>query len=406
MEKQLQELLENAVLGEDTRTALQEAFAAKLKEAEHKLEESYARRFEHERAVLVETMDTMLNSVIRKELEEFSQDKRSVAAQKVKLAEANRRAEANYQAKLAKNVKMLESFMLKQITSELAEFREDRKSLAEQRDHMAQELNESRAATQAAFEQKVAKLENFVLKQLSEEIEEFQADKQALVEQRVKLAAQARTKLDETRQRFVTRATTVVDKTLNEVIRKELVQWRDDIKIARENNFGRKIFEAVAAEYMSSYLSEGTATKKLQKQLQETTQQLQEAQKQIASKQKLLESEHRAATVARERAQRVEVLNELLSPLRGDKRAVMESLLSDVKTANLKEAFHRYMPSVLNNNPAQAPKKPAQAAANKTVAHSGDRVSLVEQTQPKIEETEDLQNILVLAGIRQAARAQ
>jgi len=406
MEKQLQELLENAVLGEDTRTALQEAFAAKLKEAEHKLEESYARRFEHERAVLVETMDTMLNSVIRKELEEFSQDKRSVAAQKVKLAEANRRAEANYQAKLAKNVKMLESFMLKQITSELAEFREDRKSLAEQRDRMAQELNESRAATQAAFEQKVAKLENFVLKQLSEEIEEFQADKQALVEQRVKLAAQARTKLDETRQRFVTRATTVVDKTLNEVIRKELVQWRDDIKIARENNFGRKIFEAVAAEYMSSYLSEGTATKKLQKQLQETTQQLQEAQQQIASKQKLLESEQRAATVARERAQRVEVLNELLSPLRGDKRAVMESLLSDVKTANLKEAFHRYMPSVLNNNPAQAPKKPAQAAANKTVAHSGDRVSLVEQTQPKIEETEDLQNILVLAGIRQAARAQ
>lgn len=406
MEKQLQELLENAVLGEDTRTALQEAFAAKLKEAEHKLEESYARRFEHERAVLVETMDTMLNSVIRKELEEFSQDKRSVAAQKVKLAEANRRAEANYQAKLAKNVKMLESFMLKQITSELAEFREDRKSLAEQRDRMAQELNESRAATQAAFEQKVAKLENFVLKQLSEEIEEFQADKQALVEQRVKLAAQARTKLDETRQRFVTRATTVVDKTLNEVIRKELVQWRDDIKIARENNFGRKIFEAVAAEYMSSYLSEGTATKKLQKQLQETTQQLQEAQQQIASKQKLLESEQRAATVARERAQRVEVLNELLSPLRGDKRAVMESLLSDVKTANLKEAFHRYMPSVLNNNPVQAPKKPAQAAANKTVAHSGDRVSLVEQTQPKIEETEDLQNILVLAGIRQAARAQ
>ena len=406
MEKQLQELLENAVLGEDTRTALQEAFAAKLKEAEHKLEESYARRFEHERAVLVETMDTMLNNVIRKELEEFSQDKRSVAAQKVKLAEANRRAEANYQAKLAKNVKMLESFMLKQITSELAEFREDRKSLAEQRDRMAQELNESRAATQTAFEQKVAKLENFVLKQLSEEIEEFQADKQALVEQRVKLAAQARTKLDETRQRFVTRATTVVDKTLNEVIRKELVQWRDDIKIARENNFGRKIFEAVAAEYMSSYLSEGTATKKLQKQLQETTQQLQEAQQQIASKQKLLESEQRAATVARERAQRVEVLNELLSPLRGDKRAVMESLLSDVKTANLKEAFHRYMPSVLNNNPVQAPKKPVQAAANKTVAHSGDRVSLVEQTQPKIEETEDLQNILVLAGIRQAARAQ
>jgi hypothetical protein len=406
MEKQIQELLENAVLGEDTRTALQEAFAAKLKEAEKKLEESYAMRFEHERAVLVETMDTMLNDVVRKELEEFAQDKRSVAAQKVKLAEANRRADATYQAKLAKHMKMMESFMLKQISAELVEFREDRKSLAEQRENMAQELNESRAAAQATFEQKVSKLENFVIKQLSEEIQEFQADKRALVEQRVKLAAQARTKLEETRQTFVNRATTVVDKTLNEVIRKELVQWRDDIKIARENNFGRKIFEAVAAEYMSSYLSEGTATKKLQKQLSEVTQQLQEAQSAIKSKEMLIESEKKATQIARERAQRVEVLNELLSPLRGDKRAVMENLLSDVKTANLKESFHRYMPSVLNNGNAAPVKKAAAPVANKTVAHSGDRVSLVEQTQSKVEDTQDLQNILVLAGLRTAARAQ
>ena len=406
MEKQLQELLENAVLGDETRIALQEAFAAKLKEAEKKLEESYAVRFEHERAVLVETMDTMLNDVVRKELEEFAQDKRSVAAQKVKLAEANRRAQATYETKLAKHVKLMESFMLKQITSELAEFREDRKNLAEQRELMAQELNESRAAAQVGFEQKVAKLENFVIKQLSEEIQEFQADKRALVEQRVKLAAQARTKLDETRQTFVNRATTVVDKTLNEVIRKELVQWRDDIKIARENNFGRKIFEAVAAEYMSSYLSEGTATKKLQKQLSEVTQQLQEAQAAVKSKEMLLEGEKKATQIARERAQRVEVLNELLSPLRGDKRAVMDNLLSDVKTANLKEAFHRYMPAVLNNSNAAPAKKAAASVTNKTVAHSGDRVSLVEQTQSKVEDTEDLQNILVLAGLRTAARAQ
>jgi predicted nucleic acid-binding protein len=66
MEKTLQELLESQVLGEETRTALQEAFAEKLKQAEQKLEESYALRFEHERAVLVETIDTMLNNVIRK----------------------------------------------------------------------------------------------------------------------------------------------------------------------------------------------------------------------------------------------------------------------------------------------------------------------------------------------------
>lgn len=398
MEKNLQELLENEVLGEEARTALQEAFTQKLKEAEHKLEESYALRFEHERSVLVETMDTMLNNVIRKELEEFDQDKRSVAAQKVKLAEANRKAQAVYEKKLAKNVAMLESFMLKNIAAELSEFQADRKQLSEQRAQMAQELNESRASAQQSFQDRVTKLESFVLKQLSEEIAEFVGDKKALVEQRVKLASEAKAKLAETRNNFVNRATTVVDKTLNEVIRKNLVEWRDDIKTARENNFGRKIFEAVAAEYMSSYLSEGTATKTLQKQLQDMSRQLQEAQAQITTGTKLLESERKAANIARERAQRVEILNELLSPLRGDKRAVMENLLSDVKTTQLKESFHRYMPTVMNNS---APvKKTAPAAPARPVAHSGDRVSLVEQAPTKTnEDSDDLQNILFLAGI-------
>ena len=404
MEKQLQELLENAVLGEETRTALQEAFAAKLRDSERKLEESYAVRFEHERAVLVETMDTMLNDVIRKELTEFNQDKRSVAAQKVKLAEAQRQAQAVYDAKLTKNVKMLESFMLKQISAELSEFRADRRQLAEQREQMAQELNESRTSAQQDFDARVAKLENFVLKQLSEEIAEFQTDKKSLVEQRVKLAAQAKAKLNETREAFVNRATQVVDRTLNEVIRSELVQWRDDIKVARENNFGRKIFEAVAAEYMSSYLSEGTATKKLQKQLQEMNQQLQQTKVQLQESAKLIEAERKTAHIARDRAQRVEVLNELLTPLRGDKRAVMENLLSDVKTTQLKESFHRYLPTVMNNA-APVKKSTPAPAASRSVAHSGDRVSLVEtQTHIKPEDSHDLQNILYLAGI--SARAQ
>lgn len=403
MEQQLQELLENAVLGDETRQALQEAFSQKLKEAEAKLQESYATRYEHEKHILVETMDAMLTDVIKKELNEFQSDKRSVAAQKVKLAKALAEAKQKSEKETAKKLKVMESFMMNQIQAELAEFREDRQSLQEHKHHLAQQLNEHQTRTEKEVQDKVQKLEEFVLRQLGNELREFIADKQALVEQRVKLASEAKQKLHEAKTNFVSRATKVVDRTLNEVIRKELVQWRDDIKVARENNFGRKIFEAVAAEYMSSYLSEGTETKKLQKQLTELTQQLQEARAESAQKETLLEAERKAAQTARERAQRVQVLNELLSPLRGDKRAVMENLLSDVKTASLKEAFHRYMPAVMNNQ-APATKKQVPAGVTRTVAHSGDRVSLTETAQPKQEDNPDLQNILILAGV--AARAQ
>ena len=399
MEKDLQALLENEVLGPEAKQALQEAFAEKLKNAETKLQESYAQRFEHERAVLVEAMDNMLNDVVRKELEEFAQDKTAVATKKVQLAQAVREAKNTYQKKLASHVKIMEQFMAREINKEITEFQSDRKQLAVQRKTMAKELNESRNQAQSVLEAKVVKLENFVLHQLSEEIAEFQADKKALVEQRVKLATESKRKLDETQRSFVNRAANVVNKTLNEVIRSELVQWRDDIKVARENNFGRKIFEAVAAEFMTSYLAEGTQVKKLGDQLKKQQAQLAEAQVAIAQKQTLLETAQKQSQAAQAQVQRVQVLHELLSPLARDKRKVMADLLTDVKTTQLKESFHRYLPTVINQ--AQPAQKAAPAPA-KSVAHSGNRVSLVETQQTNQDEDSDLQNILYLAGLAKA----
>lgn len=403
MEKQLQELLESEVLGDETRAALQEAFSAKLKEAESQLQESYAARFEHERSVLVETMDQMLTDVIRKELNEFAEDKRGVAAQKVRLAQAIKEAEAKSRKETAQKLNMLESMMTQQIQAEIAEFQAERRTVLEQRDAMAQEMNAHKQLVEQEAAKKVAKLEQFVLRQLSEEVTEFTADKQALVEQRVKLVRESKHKLQETQQQFITRATKLVDRTLNQVIKEELVQWRDDIRVARENNFGRKIFEAVAAEYMSSYLSEGSEVKRLENTLSQVQAQLQEAQAQIQKNQTLLESERRATQQAQHRAQRVEIMTELLSPLRGERRAVMENLLHDIKTTQLKEAFERYLPTVMNGH---APRK-AVPVQPRTVAHSGDRVNLVETQSANTitEDTQDLQNILVLAGIR-TARAQ
>jgi len=400
MDKHLQDLLENEVLGQEARTALQEAFAQKIQEAEAKLQESYAQRFEHERATLVEAMDAMLNDVVTKELKEFANDRAGVARQKVKLAETTEKTAQKYKNKLNHHVKMMEQFMSKQIQKEVLEFRKDRKQLAVQRASMAKELNESRNADRLALETKVAKLENFILKQLSEEIAELQADKKLLVEQRVKLAREGKQKLAEAKAAFVSRASDVVDKTLNQVIRNELVQWRDDIKVARENNFGRKIFEAVAAEFMTSYLSEGTQVKKLSEQLKKQQAQLAEAQNQLKNNQVLLENEKKSANAAKAQVQRVQILNELLSPLARDKKKIMENLLGDVKTSMLKESFHRYLPTVINqgtSQPAVTQKAVAPTKA-KSVVHSGDRTPLME-TQQTNEDNQDLQNILYLAGL-------
>lgn len=402
MDKEIKDLLENEVLGEDVKTALQEAFDNKVKAMEQKLQEDYAARYSNDKAVLVEAMDKMLGDAIRSELTEFAEDRSAMIKQRAKLSKATMEAKKLYATMMVEHAKKLNSFIAGQLKTEIAEFVEDRKTLEAQRREMAKELRSVKESSARELAARVNKLEGFVLKQLSEEIAEFQADKKALVEQRVKLAQEGKKKLAEAQSKFINRATSAVDKTLNEVIKSELVQWRDDIKVARQNNFGRRIFEAVAAEYMASYLSEGSEVKKLGRQLQEQMAALAEAQAKLDEKTKLIESAEAKVRAANDRVQRIQTLNELLAPLARDKKAVMEDMLKDIRTQNLKEAFTRYLPAVVNG--ARAPQKAqlSETSQTTTVARTGDRTNNT-LAKAVIEETktpDDLGVILHLAGIK------
>jgi hypothetical protein len=405
MDNELKELLENEVLGQEVKTALQEAFDKKVKDTEAKLQEAYSSRYTHDKSVLVEAMDNMLTDTIKAELTEFAEDRTALIAQKAKLTKVTLAANKVYESKLAKHVNLLNSFLGKQLKEEIAEFTADRKRLVTQRKQMARELAAVKENSKKQLTTNVSQLEEFVIKNLSEEIAEFQADKKALVEQRVKLATEGKKTLHETKSTFVSKATKLIDSTLNEVIRNELVQWRDDIKVARENNFGRRIFEAVAAEYMVSYLSEGSEIKKLQKTLTDTEQKLSEAKADTANKQKLVEQATANAKAATEKAARLETLNELLAPLNRDKKAVMEEMLRDIKLTNLREAFNRYLPAVINGNVQGNQNKTtlAETAQTKSVGITGDRKNKL--SEAVIEESNvnptEIASILHLAGIKQ-----
>ena len=399
MTTKLEELLENEVLGPEVKSALQEAFQAKIKQAEAQLQEDYAARYANDKQQLVEAMDNMMSDTIRSELEEFAEDRAALIAQKAKLSRETLAAKRIAEAKVAEHTKLLNAFIAKQLKQEVSEFVSDRKTLESQRKQMAKQVEAIRESAKKSTQDRISKLEGFVVKKLSEEIAEFETDKKALIEQRAKLAAEGKQKINETKTAFLSKATKTLDKTLNEVIRKELVQWRDDIKVARENNFGRRIFEAVAAEYMASYLSEGSEVKKLQKQLAESQSRIDEAKKQITEKTKLVESAAAQIKAAQDRTQRLELMNEMLAPLARDKKAIMEEMLQDIKTVNLKEAFNRYLPTVMNGEATGAIRqKLSENATNKSVAFTGDRPNKLSEAVRE-DGNQDIGQILYLAGI-------
>ena len=357
MAEALKELLESDLLDENTKASIQSAWESNLTEARDalavELREEFADRYESDKGQLVEAMDNMLSDAIKTEIAEFADDRKGLIEARVQ-----------YKQNVKEHTNALSSFVMEALKNEIVELREDRNK---QFDNFN-------------------KLEGFVLKQLSNEIAEFNEDKKSLAEAKVKLIASGRQKLDEAKQKFIKRAATTVEKIVEDVLRSEMTQLKEDIKAARENNFGRKIFESFATEYMASYLAEGTEIRKLNSYIE----------KQEENITSLTESKDTADVEVKklnDKINRDKVMGELLTPLAKSKRGIMEELLESVQTKNLKGSFQKYLPAVLNETGKRETSKVT------LTERTGDKVVPKEETQQDAN-SGNIIHLKKLAGIK------
>ena len=86
----------------------------------------------------------------------------------------------------------------------------------------------------------------------------------------------------EARANFIKKSAEKIEGLLENVITGELKTLKEDIQVAKENEFGRKIFETFAAEFMTSTLAEGTQVAQLSKHIEDLNLQLVESKTVIA----------------------------------------------------------------------------------------------------------------------------
>ena len=323
----LKPLLDSDLINEETRSEITEAWEAKLNEAREQvraeLREEFAQRYEHDKTVMVEALDRMVTEGLAVELEQVKAEKQSLAEDRVR-----------FQAKMKESSTKFNDFMVTKLAEEIGELRKDRKMHTEG----------------------VAKLESFVVHALAREIREFAQDKQDVVETKVRLVREARKQLETLKARFVTESAKKMSNAVGNHLKAELGQLQEDIKVARENNFGRRIFEAYAAEFGATHLNEKAEVRKLHDVIARREQQLGEAIKLGAKAKTLVESKEREIRIIRESNQRESAMEELLAPLNQEKAAVMRNLLESVQTARLSGAFEKYLPAVLADRSVKASK--------------------------------------------------
>lgn len=339
-------LVDSGIINEDTQQALNEAWESKLMEAREQIRSEvrneFATRYEHDKGMMVEALDKMITESLQAEISEFQNEKSSLAADRVRF---NRR--------MNESAKRFEKFLVQKLAEEIQELRQDRKA--------------AKGTTQ--------KLEQFVIGQLAEEIQEFSKDKQDVVETKVRLIREAQEKMQTLQQKFIQRSANLVESTVSKSLKGELTQLKEDIQSARENNFGRKLFEAFASEFAISHLNENKEIVTLRKQLEHKHREVMEAKAQVAEKETLVESRNREIQVIKESQERKETLNELLKSLNKEKQAVMSQLLETVQTDKLKFAFEKYLPAVLNSSAQPQPDKGRTVLAESRKEVTGDKTA-------------------------------
>ena len=336
------QLVESGVMSEEVKSAVENAFTQKIQENRDQvtaeLREEFAQKYSHDKSVMVEAIDKMLSDRLAAEMAELYSDKKALAE-----------AKAQYQQRIAGDAKKLEGFVIGQLGKELVEFQSDRKKVSEN----------------------FSKLEQFVVHALAKEIQEFASDKKDLAETKVKLVREAKSKFDEIKQTFIQRSAKVVEATVTRKLTSEISQLKEDIDSARSNDFGRKIYEAFAQEFAGSYLNEKSETSKLLKIISKKEMELAETKQALTEKSTIVESKEREIRIQKDLMERKQVMAELISPLSGEKREVMQDLLESVQTTKLRSAFDKYLPAVMEG----AQKKVAKTALTESTEVTGNRES-------------------------------
>jgi len=350
----ISKLVESGAISEDVQKGIQEAWDSKIKENKEvvgaELREEFAKRYEHDKANMIEAIDSMMNEKLSEEITKFVEDRKALAQEKIA-----------YKENVGKHSAKLESFILNKLSEELKELHGDRKGVHEN----------------------FKKMEEFVVGALAKEIKEFHEDKKGVVETKVKLVAEAKKQMAKMKEAFITRSAKVVESAVNTKLAEELKSLKEDITAARTVNFGKKIFEAFASEYQNSYLNEKSETSKLMKVVDETALKLADAEKVIEEKKAVIESKNAESKRQADLMERKEKMAEMLKPLGKEKSEVMSQLLESVQTAKLEASFNKYLPHVMAD-------KVVPGKAKVLSESGGDRAQ---------REDADLTNIRKLAGI-------
>lgn len=199
---------------------------------------------------------------------------------------------------------------------------------ADVRAELTEQWVNERDALIEAVDAKVGDFLDAEIAELKEDIDRFRDLEAEYAEKLVEAKAQMSDELKSDLAELVEK----LDAFLEIRLTAELDELQEDIEQVKKDDFGRRIFEAVVAEYQSNFADDESVEGNLREteaRLRDTEDALEESTRKVAE------------------LERAKKLEEVLAPLDGRQKEVMEAILANVDTSQLEEGYKTFIGRVL-----------------------------------------------------------
>lgn len=229
------------------------------------------------------------------------------------------------------------------------------------------------------------KTTEFLAKELAELREDIERFRDLEAEYAEKLVEE-RKKIAEGVKNDMAQLVDTLDVFIEKQLEKEFEELRESIEEVKRNRLGMRIFEAMQNEVKALMVDDGTEAA------------LAEAKSELENTRKALTE----SLEALEKAKREMKMNEVLGPLQGRSREVMEAILKNTPTERLEEAYNTYITRVLHESAKEVKSEKDRDQQSSVLAESGDAsmskgentgVLVTGDTKPKAQEVTESHNV-------------
>jgi hypothetical protein len=324
-------------------------------------------------------------------------------------AEIHQKLSEQYDSDLTKLQEAFGTYLEERIKPHVEELQEGVAEVESMKIKYATDVSKIKEAAQKWVKNRIGAIEQIVEGLVKSELSELHEDVVANRRAVLQTITENNNKAESDREKFKAKAAKVMENIINVKVPAQLEPLREDIVAARQDSFGREIFEAFQTVFRRQHYNVSSEIGKL---LAENTELKTENATTKARAAKVVKESRNAESSATaaygkltESIKRQQTMNRLLKPLSGTSRVQMKTLLESTKTDKMDATFRKAYPQIVREAKAvKAPKKllrESKPSIQNTEFHSGGTTSLTESDYDEFDsEADDMRR---LAGNRKAS---